>query len=490
MDRSTLAYTLLTLRHEGRSGVLEVRADGVRTFLYLLRGQLVFAEEESIGETLGRMLVRQRKLTQEQYMSVIERMTSALFDNEQLRFGEVAVELGYLNAAEVQGALADQVKWKVVRTLQREAHEFVFRESTGQAETDVRFPLVLEALILEACRWVPDERKKRTLDGVASSRFVTLSQAPERIAQRFSTTPEETEFLASIDGTRSFKDLLESAREVEADVPALLTALLTARAIQLSSELPPEGPQGHAPPAITAPTPAQEIRVAPPPSPAKSSPLPSAPPSDGVHRSAVATPLQFVPYKAAAKPAPAPPAPHAEPSTARVSKEVAKERADRALAMLRQSRELARKQVTAAIPKADPTDVKAAPTEHERRLLAEQEFQRGKQHLGAGRHQLALGELERARDLMPDSIEYELYARWAGYLAGPTDVDAARAELKRLTSVAVKADPNSAFAYFVLGEMALAEKNEAMANRAFSHAVKLDPNQLDAQRRLRLLVRK
>jgi hypothetical protein len=61
-------------------------SDGTKTLVYLLDGVPIFAEEGSLGETLGRLLIRQRVITQEQYVQIIGKMTEALVLNEQLRF--------------------------------------------------------------------------------------------------------------------------------------------------------------------------------------------------------------------------------------------------------------------------------------------------------------------------------------------------------------------------------------------------------------------
>ena len=97
-----LVVSMLALHREGRTGVATIESEGVRTFVYLREGVVVFAEEGTNGETLGRLLVRQQLLSQEHYVEIIGKMTDAFVLNEQLRFGEVAVELGYLTEDQVR----------------------------------------------------------------------------------------------------------------------------------------------------------------------------------------------------------------------------------------------------------------------------------------------------------------------------------------------------------------------------------------------------
>jgi hypothetical protein len=449
VDRSssTLVSTLLSLRDGARTGVLEVQADGIRTFIYLDRGDPVFAEEESIGETLGRMLVRQGKLSPEQHVRVIERMTQGFIDNEQLRFGEVAVALGFLSAQEVQRALTDQVRWKIIRMLERTDHRFEFKDSASRLEGLTRFPLVLEALIMEACRWVPDDRRMLTLGGVPREGFVVLAAPLADIAKRYVLTPDEHAFLAKVDGTKRAPELIEVARDDDGAL-AVLTALVVSRGVAL-----------RATPAVKPrPAPAQVPAVQTPAKALSPQTLPMAiQPPNAAHRAVIPTPQQFVPYK---------------------TNDPAKERADRALAELRRQR-------------SDASGAETAPRDpHEARLQAERSFQRGRQFLATGNHAMAHMEFQRAHQLQQESLEYELLAVWSSVLAAKTKLEEARGDLKRIASTLLKTDPNCAFGYYVLGEVALSERNEAVAKRALTHAVKLDASLVDAKRRLHMLTRR
>lgn len=462
--------------------MLEVRSEGARTFFYLLRGQLVFAEEESIGETLGRMLVRQEKLSQAQYVTVLKRMTDALIDNEQLRFGEVAIELGFLSRDEVERALADQVRWKIIRTLEREEHQWTFADSSGQVEGMPQFVLHLEPLVLEAARWVPDERKQRTLGLVAPERPLALREPVATVAERYQMTPDERAYASRIDGTKNVRELVALARDTEADATAVLTALVVTKGIAYVA------PRAAPPAVATPPTPPAPI-VAPVAAAKPAAPGPAGP----MHRGFVPTPAQFVPFKGPI------------PDT-KAEKDSAKEKADRALALLRAQRRgqgttsgsvvtsgtnLSVQTPTAAFKPvgadAAPPSSAQPPNDHEARLTAEQELQRGKTLLFQGQTRAAATSFDRAKKLQPANVEYELFAAWAEFVIGAANADQARGQLKRVANAAMKADPNLAFAYYVIGEMALLDKNEAVAKKAFTHALKLDPKLLDAQRRLRLL---
>ena len=116
------------------SEVLELRAAGVCTAIYLRDGDPIFAEGGSLQETLGRQLVRRGAIGQEDYARVVARMTEGVIQHQSLRLGEVLVELGLLSPAEVYDALALQVREKIVACFQWERFAYDLHEALDEPE--------------------------------------------------------------------------------------------------------------------------------------------------------------------------------------------------------------------------------------------------------------------------------------------------------------------------------------------------------------------
>ena len=123
---------------------------------------------------------------------------------------------------------------------------------------------------------------------------------------------------------------------------------------------------------------------------------------------------------------------------------------------------------------------------HAARLVAEGAFQKAKVHLR--RNAVLLAELRRAAELCQVSREYSLHLKWAESLSETGDArpSASRDELKRLATKAIREDPNLAFGFFVLGQIALQEEDPKLSIRLLRHALRLDPDLVDAERHLRL----
>ena len=447
-----LIVSMLALCRERRTGVVTIQSDAVRTFVYLRDGVVVFAEEGTHGESLGRLLVRQQILTPARYVEIIGKMTDAFVLNEQLRFGEVAVELGYLTEPQVEKALRDQIRWKIVRAFQRPGATWVFEDSEARVLDAGHFPTPLESLVFEVARWVDDDEKRELgLARLMDKRLGVVPEAVARLEASFGFSASELAFAALVDGTRTVRQLLVMDNPEAVDTHALLTAMIVCRVATAIVEAP-------VPVVARPPTPAPPVV----PRPIAAAPQPA--------------PVAAQPASVAAKPAPQPAAVAAQPAKPGVR-----------LPVTRTSRIL--EALSAQRVKVEP--MRTPRSDHEAKLLAERVFQKGLEHMKAGRFQAASDDLHEAVQLSPSSFEYRLYEKWCALRCRgepPHGVDLA--ELRRLSTSALSSDPNFAFAYCVAGEIALGEGLDKQAFRMLKRAEKLDPALLEVQRLLRVLARR
>ena len=87
-----LALSMMTLARTKATGLLEVQKGEKRHRIEWAAGHPVFAIENTHGETLGRLLVRQGLLTASQYEAAIERMTARASSEREALFGDTVVE--------------------------------------------------------------------------------------------------------------------------------------------------------------------------------------------------------------------------------------------------------------------------------------------------------------------------------------------------------------------------------------------------------------
>lgn len=274
---------MLALQRERATAVVEVEAGDVRTFVYFRGGRAIFAEEGTLGETLGRLLVEQGLLTAEQYSRVIERMTAHLIESEQLRFGEVVVELGLLTIDQVQAALADQVQRKIARCFAWESATLDVRHDAELLAGAAQFPCTIEPLVLEAVRRFFDARRIEATLAPALDAYVALAEDAAGVGERFKLSGPELRVVEALDGTRTLRDLL--ARGGPIDPAPLAAALLTAGVVEVLRAPRPRSAVQPPPPVTRPAAPAARERPAAP-SPKVSAASPRTPaPLGGARRS-------------------------------------------------------------------------------------------------------------------------------------------------------------------------------------------------------------
>jgi tetratricopeptide (TPR) repeat protein len=175
----SLIKAVLEIVADRGTGLLDVRSDGLPTRIYFADGKPVFAEDEALGESFGRLLTRKGVISNADFVRVIDEMKRAAAGNNQLRFGEVAVGLGVLTPERVEQGLAEQVCVIITRTLQRGESEWTFEPSLPAARPPRLFSLEINRSVLAALR-EPGER----------------SQVVAKVAEIVAARPEELVMVA------------------------------------------------------------------------------------------------------------------------------------------------------------------------------------------------------------------------------------------------------------------------------------------------------
>jgi hypothetical protein len=504
-----LALSMMTLARTKATGVLEVEKAEKRAEIEWSAGHPVFATENTHGETLGRLLVRQGLLTAPQYEAAIQRMADRSTGDREALFGDTVVELGFLDSKQVQQALLDQLRWRIVRCLQHEEPVWRFKASSEVVDA-AAYPFDVEPLILLAMRWTDPARLDRFL-GAHTAHSPRLLVGASEVTSTFRLEVDENPLLARMDGSRSIKALLEEFGAT-LDARAILVSLLltgtctaTAPLIDVSHTVPvpapPRAPPPGGPPAprpapaarpdVTVRTPSPKVlsrmagarvlaqRLAPhglgkQVGTVPGTGIPRQPPT--VSATSLGKQVGTGPGHALGKQLPT-------GSGTGLGKQLPTGSGGGL------GRQLPTGSGQAHLPGAPKREggagaEQAAVTDP--RLAAEQAFQAGKKFLHADDLERALVEFRRAASLLNASAEYRLYAQWLEWLGGNTAVEHSTALGATAREAAVQ-DPNLAFPRYVLGRLALAAGDVKHAKLLFKFAVKLDATLLDAQRYLRLI---
>ncbi len=476
---STLPFAQLLsdLHFERATGSLELVREKVKKTIYLRHGSPVCARSNAIGETLGAVLVKMGKITEEQRAE--SRETSL---KTKKRHGEVLVEMGLISAKDVSLALQAQARAKVINCFGWDDGTFLFRESEEVPGDDAELRMPFAALVASGVKQRYDlPRLIKVLDPHLAScpRFL-----PERAAALAEMRLEQPErrLVGDLDGRRPLVEVLASSPLDELATHRLLVSTFFSRTVAFVP--------------FDEPAPASARRT---------TPKPAAPRPPATSRE-VATKVQAAITRMSQQDfyerlGLSPGAADASVKAAfqRLAKdydpdllaadggEAIRTKADTLYAMLFEAFQTLvdpvkrRKYDDDVIRgKTDETSDAGAAT-----LNAEHQFLKGERLLKAGNVAKAHEAFKAAYDLYPNESEYQACFGWTLFkLHFPSDA-ATCAEGEDLLRRAIKANGRNDKAYLYLGSIAKLRGDLDEAKRRFEKALEISPENADAKAELR-----
>ncbi|MCW5810472.1 MAG: hypothetical protein KIT84_05645 [Labilithrix sp.] len=477
--KGSVVQPLLALEREDVTGVLEFRAHGVATQIYSRAGEIVFATGGTLTETLGRMLIRAGRLTEDQVAAAIRRLTDSTVDGEPVKLGAILVEYGFMTGDELEIALTQQVKEKILGCIHRGPGDWRLFRNDKRVEDAGSYVVRTRPCLVEGAPFLPERRIEAVLQ-VDENRYPEVVAPENVVSAEFELNKGEAAVLAELDGTGAMPFILSKAPS-DAMAP-LIAALILGGGIELrgAPSTKQRGDTRSIPPDFrtlrrAAPSFDETAQAARPPvrkpellsDPLVKAGLPPKRPSYSTL--AVAVP----------------------PSQRRSTRQnLAPPNAD-AQARSREAFERLKADLDARKPASkrmrwpDPKD------DTQKRLMAESAFHQGRMWLHAEEAERALPGLHRALELRPEEREYELYVKWAQMLVNDTfKEDAQRATIQALAAKLVRENRDCELGHSILGHCAHHDGHDESALRFFQRASILDPKLVDAARLARLLAQR
>src|SRR6188508_584762 len=134
------------LRLSQSTGILTLVSGGARKALYLKDGRVVFASSNLPNDRLGEILLREGKITVEEYEASIKAITKGK------RQGKVLVEMGALRPKDLWEGVQFQVKEIVYSVFQWDDGQFHFEESSLPEKERITVDLDIMDLVLAGIR--------------------------------------------------------------------------------------------------------------------------------------------------------------------------------------------------------------------------------------------------------------------------------------------------------------------------------------------------
>lgn len=213
------------------TGKLALRQDKLERALVWKDGEIVFAQSNSPDHSLGQFLLRNGKITQQQYDESRKRVTP------QVRHGKVLVQMGVISPKDLWWGVKHQVLDIIYSLFEWKDGSFSFFEVPEEAASTERIALQFNtsSVIMEGIRRLDETgriREKITSTGLVFEKVP--GAAPD--FQELDMNEAEIEIYNNIDGRRTVRELIGKSALTEFDVMRILFQLLSARLIELGPE--------------------------------------------------------------------------------------------------------------------------------------------------------------------------------------------------------------------------------------------------------------
>ena len=196
LSQLPLPEILQWLRTSSSTGVLTLVAGGARKALYVKQGRVVFASSNLPNDRLGEILIREGKITVEEYEASIKAISKGK------RQGKALVEMGALSPKDLWEGVQFQVKEIVYSIFLWEDGQFHFEESLLPEKERITVDLDIQDLILAGLRRVD-------AGGRVQAHYPEGDSVLERATSQVPAALEDYEVhvLKLIDGERSVLDI-------------------------------------------------------------------------------------------------------------------------------------------------------------------------------------------------------------------------------------------------------------------------------------------
>lgn len=218
------------------SGKLVVRREQLERSIHWKEGEIVFASSSSPEHSLGQFLLRNGKITQEQYDESKRRVTP------QLRHGKLLVQMGAISPKDLWWGVKNHVLEVIYSLFGWKDGEFAFYES---AEELVQERIVLQintpSVIMEGIRRLDESERIREKIPTLEVVFGKVPASAADLAE-LDLNEGEVAVYNTIDGRLNVRELTGRSELTEFEVTRILFQLLSARLIEPAQEEKPFRP--------------------------------------------------------------------------------------------------------------------------------------------------------------------------------------------------------------------------------------------------------
>ncbi len=238
-----LSDIFIGLQRTVKTGILELRQGNAIRNIYIRNGNMIFATSNLDGDRIGNILVKEGKMTQEQFDRADERKKRT---NE--RYVYILVDSGCLKPADLMTTIELQANRIIESLFALQQADFEFREGPLPSEAAVTLHISAADLIYRELKKTADEDLVTTY---LLDRIVDFSPTPLNLFQEITLDSGDRTLLSYVDGKTTVRDIIKLSSTDNKQAMRSLYALIEARILETKSAGEP--PQEIAPEEIGTP---------------------------------------------------------------------------------------------------------------------------------------------------------------------------------------------------------------------------------------------
>ncbi|MFH0901923.1 MAG: response regulator, partial [Pseudomonadota bacterium] len=229
---------LAQLYQQRATGALFLLNDRIKKIVYFRDGHPVFIKSNVLDECLGRVLVRERMITEAECEESVRRMKA-----DKRQQGSILIEMGAISPHNVRFGLELQLQLKLFDVFRWPDGEYVLANDAPFPSEVVNIGMSNARIVLEGVRLAYGEEKLKSLLATAEEEYPRHAAEPELRYQDLGLSRDEQAFVDAIDGRQTTARLIENAGNTIGHKSAmvLLYALVVTKVLALH-ESPSERP--------------------------------------------------------------------------------------------------------------------------------------------------------------------------------------------------------------------------------------------------------
>lgn len=214
------------------TGALMLRKDRTKKIIYLKEGTPIFVKSNLLSECFGRVLVREKMITEEECEASLQKMNAAKAKGERRQQGTVLIEMGCISPHNLVYGLQLQLEAKLFEIFGWGDGEFQFNPKVEIPAQEVQLEMSLATMVYEGVRRKFSAKQIGDLLGPFESAYLQVHEDPLYRFQDIALEADERKFVSKIDGRKTLAQLAELGILEDERARQLLYALMACEMIQ------------------------------------------------------------------------------------------------------------------------------------------------------------------------------------------------------------------------------------------------------------------